>query len=90
MPVLQAGPLMELTCRAGPAGVHAMPPLDEWPAPRGAYGLLPGQEGPGLPDNLRGRLDCAAIPMQGGVESLNAATAVAIALWAWRRPAGRS
>ncbi len=92
LPLAQAGRLEELTWPAGrrvftlDAGGR---PLDDWETPRGAYGLLPGQEGPGLPDNLRGRLDCAAIPMQRGVESLNAATAVAIVLWTWRPAAGQ-
>jgi len=47
------------------------------------FGLLPGLEGPGLPPNLRG-LTALSIPMAPGVESLNAATATAIALYAWR------
>ncbi len=92
MPVFQAGPLEELTWPAGRRVFTldaAGRPLDQWPAPRGSYGLLPGQEGPGLPAGLRGRLDCTAIPMRRGVESLNAATAVAIALWAWQRPDGQ-
>ncbi|HDP79460.1 MAG TPA: 16S rRNA (guanine(527)-N(7))-methyltransferase RsmG [Spirochaetes bacterium] len=44
--------------------------------------LLPGVEGPGLPAMLRAR--AVSIPMSGGVESLNAAVAVSIALYAWR------
>jgi tRNA G18 (ribose-2'-O)-methylase SpoU len=48
------------------------------------FGLVPGLEGPGLPSNLQG-LPSLSIPMQGGVESLNAATATAIALYAWQR-----
>jgi len=45
--------------------------------------LLPGVEGPGLPENLRPY--ALAIPMEAGSESLNAATAVAITLYEWRR-----
>jgi 16S rRNA (guanine527-N7)-methyltransferase len=47
------------------------------------FGLVPGLEGPGLPANLRDgpRRRIAITP---AVESLNAATAVAIALYAWR------
>ncbi|MBC2710483.1 MAG: 16S rRNA (guanine(527)-N(7))-methyltransferase RsmG [Desulfosarcina sp.] len=45
--------------------------------------LLPGMEGPGLPD--RWERDAVAIPMAPGVESLNAAVATAIALYEWRR-----
>ncbi len=44
--------------------------------------LLPGLEGPGLPGQLRAR--ALGIPMSGGVESLNAAVAASIALYAWR------
>jgi tRNA G18 (ribose-2'-O)-methylase SpoU len=48
-----------------------------------AFGLLPGLEGPGLPPNLKG-LPALSIPMAPGVESLNAATATAIALYVWQ------
>jgi 16S rRNA (guanine(527)-N(7))-methyltransferase RsmG len=51
-----------------------------------AFGLLPGSEGPGLPETLRHK--AVAIPMRAPVESLNAAAATAIALYVWsRRPA---
>jgi len=50
------------------------------------FGLLPGMEGPGLPEGLR-TPEALQIPMQPGVESLNAATATAIALFLWRRQA---
>jgi 16S rRNA (guanine527-N7)-methyltransferase len=48
------------------------------------FGLLPGVEGPGLPTELEDAVRLS-IPMVGGVESLNAATATAIALYEWRR-----
>jgi 16S rRNA (guanine(527)-N(7))-methyltransferase RsmG len=48
------------------------------------FGLVTGVEGPGLPDHLRTG-PTRRIPMEPGVESLNAATATAIALYAWRR-----
>ncbi len=51
------------------------------------FGLLPGLEGPGLPETLRG-LDALRIPMVPGVDSLNAATATAIALFLWRQQMG--
>ncbi len=51
-----------------------------WPDP---FGLIPGVEGPGLPDHLRSRPK-RRIPIAEGVESLNAATATAIALYDWR------
>lgn len=47
------------------------------------FGLLPGLEGPGLPERFRAR--ALSIPMAGGVESLNAASAAAIALYLWSR-----
>lgn len=50
------------------------------------FALLPGVEGPGLPARLRGA-NCLSIPISGEVESLNAAAATAIALYAWRRAA---
>jgi 16S rRNA (guanine527-N7)-methyltransferase len=46
------------------------------------FGLIPGLEGPGLPDHLRQRPGLR-IPIAQGVESLNAATATAVALYAW-------
>ncbi|MEW5803423.1 MAG: 16S rRNA (guanine(527)-N(7))-methyltransferase RsmG [bacterium] len=49
--------------------------------------LLPGTEGPGLPEELRSQ--ALAIPMEPGLESLNAATAAAIALYEWRRRIGK-
>ncbi len=48
-----------------------------------AFGLLPGVEGAGLPDRLR--KNTVSIPIGPGVESLNAATAAAIALYEWAR-----
>ncbi|MBP1740445.1 MAG: rRNA ((527)-N(7))-methyltransferase GidB [Deltaproteobacteria bacterium] len=45
--------------------------------------LLPGMEGPGLPVELR-HLRSLSIPMERGVESLNASLATGIALYAWR------
>jgi 16S rRNA (guanine527-N7)-methyltransferase len=48
------------------------------------FGLVAGIEGPGLPEHLR-KGPTLRIPMESGVESLNAATATAIALYAWRR-----
>jgi 16S rRNA (guanine(527)-N(7))-methyltransferase RsmG len=47
------------------------------------FGLLPGLEGPGLPEGFPHKR--AAIPMRAALESLNAATAAAIALYVWSR-----
>ena len=48
------------------------------------FGLVPGIEGPGLPEHLRD-VGSRRIPIASDVESLNASTATAIALYAWRR-----
>ena len=76
--------------RPGPIPLFALsaegPELGVEPFPD-RFGLVTGVEGPGLPDHLRAG-PTRRIPMEPGVESLNAATATAIALYAWRR--GRS
>lgn len=51
-----------------------------------AFGLMPGIEGPGLPDRFR--VTAVSIPISDAVESLNAAVATAIALFEWRRKMG--
>ncbi|MFH1077608.1 MAG: 16S rRNA (guanine(527)-N(7))-methyltransferase RsmG [Pseudomonadota bacterium] len=52
-----------------------------------SFGLVAGVEGPGLPENsFSGQL--LSIPMQQGVDSLNAATAIAIALYQWKTQTG--
>jgi len=48
------------------------------------YGLVAGMEGQGLPEELRRHCRRVSIPMSNGIESLNAAAAIAIALWAWQ------
>jgi 16S rRNA (guanine(527)-N(7))-methyltransferase RsmG len=48
------------------------------------FGLVVGVEGPGLPQALR-QGERRRIAIAAGVESLNAATATAIALYAWAR-----
>jgi tRNA G18 (ribose-2'-O)-methylase SpoU len=44
--------------------------------------LVPGLEGPGLPESLRPI--SLAVPMAAGVDSLNAAVATGIVLYRWR------
>ncbi|MBR9980220.1 MAG: class I SAM-dependent methyltransferase [Desulfatitalea sp.] len=51
-----------------------------------AFGLLAGLEGEGLPTPWR--TQAVRIPIDPSVESLNAATAAAVALYEWRRRAG--
>ena len=48
-----------------------------------AFGLLVGMEGPGLPAKWRDK--AIRIPIDPAVESLNAATAAALALYQWSR-----
>lgn len=65
-------------------------PLDELAfAPDDRVALLLGAEEPGLTDETLAAADHrAVIPMHGGVDSLNVATAAAIAMWQvtrWRR-----
>jgi 16S rRNA (guanine(527)-N(7))-methyltransferase RsmG len=48
-----------------------------------SFGLLVGMEGPGLPE--RWQKHALSIPIHQQVESLNAATAAAIALYVWSR-----
>ncbi len=48
-----------------------------------AFGILPGIEGPGLPAGLG--FKAFSIPIDEKVESLNAATAAAVALYVWSR-----
>ncbi|HEU5117201.1 MAG TPA: RNA methyltransferase, partial [Isosphaeraceae bacterium] len=55
--------------------------LDDQPWPD-RFGLVVGIEGPGLPDHLRSG-PCRRVPIDPKVESLNASTAAAIALYAW-------
>ena len=66
------------------------PDLQAEPFPE-RFGLVAGVEGPGLPDHLRAGTT-RRIPMEPGVDSLNAATATAVALYAWSvgRAAGPS
>ncbi len=59
------------------------PELSDAPFPE-TFGLVVGVEGPGLPQRLR-QCERRRIDMQPGVESLNAATAAAIALYVWSR-----
>ena len=71
-------PLITLSTRGIGIGGYGFPET---------FGLIPGIEGPGLPPNLR-ELGSLSIPMEGGVESLNAALATGIALYAWRSGKG--
>ena len=67
-----AAALVALSAEGAPLGQFAFPD---------AFLLLPGLEGPGLPAHLRAT--AVSIPMADGTESLNAATAAALALYEW-------
>jgi len=61
-------------------------PLSTFVFPR-SFAFLLGLEGPGLPAAWRDR--AVAIPIAPAVESLNAAVAAAVAMYAWSRGANR-
>lgn len=71
-------PLVPLS--AGGADISSL----DWPS---RFGLLPGMEGPGLPEPWKSR--SVAIPIQPQVESLNASVATAVALYVWSRRIGK-
>ncbi|MFQ5598944.1 MAG: RsmG family class I SAM-dependent methyltransferase [Candidatus Krumholzibacteriia bacterium] len=75
---VEGAPLLALSTSGSDIGTHEFPPT---------FGLLPGLEGPGLPEALR-TPDALHIPMASGNESLNAATAAGIALYLWSRRSG--
>jgi 16S rRNA (guanine527-N7)-methyltransferase len=83
---LRSGPFLE-ELRVAHAPLIALdttgPELGEAPFPA-TFGLVVGVEGPGLPGALRDH-ERRRIPLLPGVESLNAATAAAIALYVWAR-----
>ena len=45
--------------------------------------LIPGIEGPGLPDHYSGR--CVSIPVSDKIESLNASVAISIFMYEWNK-----
>jgi len=57
-----------------------------WPP---VFGLIAGMEGKGLPEEIRRKCESVSIPLQNGLESLNAAAAVSIALWTWKSKSRR-
>ncbi|MBW8304100.1 MAG: RNA methyltransferase [Brevundimonas sp.] len=87
---LEAGELVEGLKAAG-FRVLAMTPSSPSAlhlAPRGGRtAIVLGAEGPGLPSDLLERCESVGIPMSGGFDSLNVATAGAIALHHFTRQA---
>lgn len=84
VPLLHGPGIRELTSTHAPILALATegPSVEDTPFPD-RFGLVPGVEGPGLPESLRAG-PTVRVPIAPGVESLNAATATAIALFAWR------
>ncbi len=62
-------------------------PIQEFDWPE-KFGLLPGLEGPGLPERWQNSRRLR-IPIEPHVESLNAAAATAVALYAWQMKPAR-
>ncbi len=85
VPLYQGPSIHELSARQAPliALENSGPELDQSPFPS-RFGLVVGVEGPGLPERLR-QGQRRRIPIAPAVESLNAATAAAVALYAWSR-----
>jgi 16S rRNA (guanine527-N7)-methyltransferase len=85
IPLIQGPPIGKLESRQVPiiALDTSGPELSDEPFPR-SFGLVVGIEGPGLPDRLR-QGQRRRVAIAPGVESLNAATAAAIALYVWSR-----
>ena len=85
VPLRQGPPLAELRVKEHPliALDTSGPELSETPFPS-RFGLVVGVEGPGLARHLRAG-ERRRIAMAPGVESLNAATAAAVALYVWAR-----
>jgi 16S rRNA (guanine527-N7)-methyltransferase len=83
VPLLQGPSLQDLASAHQPLIALATdgPEVAAGPFPE-RFGLVPGIEGPGLPDHLRNG-PRRRVPIAPGVESLNAATATAIALYVW-------
>jgi 16S rRNA (guanine527-N7)-methyltransferase len=84
---LESGPFLKELAAPGTVPLFALDPagipLDQVKCPE-RYGLVVGLEGQGLPPEIRQQARLIAIPLANRVESLNAAAAAAIALWAWR------
>jgi TrmH family RNA methyltransferase len=84
VPMLAGPPIKELSRSTTPIITLSTKghPIDSFRFPP-AFGLLPGLEGPGLPEIPR-QWPSLAIPIEPGVESLNAALATGIALYVWK------
>jgi 16S rRNA (guanine527-N7)-methyltransferase len=85
VPMMTGPSLRDLSASNAPLIALATdgPALADEPFPA-RFGLVPGLEGPGLPEHLRDG-PRRRIPIAPGVESLNAAVATAVALYEWRR-----
>lgn len=86
MSYFRGGPLADLDLPSDTAvGLSAEgEAIDRFAWPKGGI-LVPGIEGPGLPEGLRRQLRLVSIPMAAGVESLNGMVATSLALYEWRK-----
>jgi len=84
IPILEGPSLKDLEVTSAPIVTLSPVGMDisGYVFPESFY-LVPGLEGPGLPDHLRTKT-ALSIPMENNVESINAALAVGIALYIWR------
>ncbi len=71
---VEKAPVVTLSPGQKDVGEYIFPP---------AFCLVPGLEGPGLSPHLR-QANVLSVPMEPGVESINAALATGIVLYVWR------
>ena len=81
IPIYQGPSIRELVYKCAPLFILSSEGEDIVDFPK-SFGILPGQEGPGIPERLR-LLPSIRVIMEPNIESLNAATATAIVLHSW-------
>lgn len=74
-------PFYSLDMRGGRLAGVVWPPI---------FGLIAGMEGTGLPADIKEKFISVSIPLENGLDSLNAAAAVSIALWDWKTKKNQS
>jgi 16S rRNA (guanine527-N7)-methyltransferase len=88
IPIYQGPSVQKLRCKSAPLFILSSDGEDIVDFPKN-FGILPGQEGPGIPKHLR-LLPSIRVPMEPNIESLNAATATAIVLHCWYKKKNES
>jgi 16S rRNA (guanine527-N7)-methyltransferase len=86
LPIERGPSIHELAVKGAPLVALGLEgePLSATPWPN-TFALVAGLEGPGLPESVRSNAQLRRIPIRPAVESLNAAAAVAVALYEWSR-----